>query len=158
MTYEDKVCDVCGATFTPCAPNALRCSDACRVIVRLQKQREWYAKNPSKYCQRVKQYYAENSDKVKEYQKRYNVVNEGKVRERYHKYYVSRNILNFLGKSVPMVEHDKAPPGYLWHHTCYDHANPEANIELVTYQTHAMGHNLLRKLGIEIPHINEQNK
>ena len=42
----------------------------------------------------------------------------------------------------------------VYHHTLYDHFDLTLNRVAITRSNHAMGHNVLRMLGIDIPHIN----
>ena len=69
-------------------------------------------------------------------------------------YHAAHPTYRFLGKTLRLNGLDKAPTGYVWHHTCYDHADPEANMVLMTRSSHAMGHRMLEALGIRIPHTN----
>ena len=42
----------------------------------------------------------------------------------------------------------------VWHHVLYDHSDLLKNRVPMTRRNHSMGHRVLQKLGIEIPHIN----
>ena len=66
----------------------------------------------------------------------------------------SKPLFMFLGKQYPLLNHPKAPKGYVWHHTYYDYDDPEAGIVLIAKGYHTMGHNILRELGISIRKIN----
>lgn len=63
----------------------------------------------------------------------------------------------FFGRKYYLKTHDTPPKGYVWHHTCYDYSDPEANIVLLSRSSHAMGHKLLKMLNISIPCINMEN-
>ena len=104
------------------------------------------------------------------YNKLYRIKNRNVMNERSGQYYLDNHerlvdaaqqyrddhpLLSFLGSRVRLKYHDRVPEGYVWHHTCYDHANPEANIVLLNQSSHKQGHALLRALDMEIPHINE---
>lgn len=108
-------------------------------------------------------------DESKAHDKMYYAMNRVRIAKRKHDrrvnapeatakrdatYRVDNPRLGFLGRRV--VQHcvKTVPDGYVWHHVIYDHANPLDNVVLLSRSSHAMGHALLRKLGIEIPHIN----
>lgn len=105
---------------------------------------------------RTRRSYNNNHEKRIEYKHRYRDAD--KMVERLHngRYKFSCPTLGFLGEAFPMRTLSRAPAGYVWHHTCYDHADPEANVVLLSRSSHVMGHVLLRKLGIEIEHINRR--
>jgi len=75
--------------------------------------------------------------------KRNKMMNNGKI-----------PIFSFNGTGYQLTRHERAPKGYVWHHTYYDYNDPEAGIVLIERSKHTMGHAVLRKLGISIPRIN----
>lgn len=95
-----------------------------------------------------------NAVRIAKYQKIYRKINHEEIKTQRRGYYNNHPVISFLGKSFLLLHHDRIPKGYVYHHTCYDYANPEANIVMLSRSSHVQGHALLRKLNIEIPHIN----
>lgn len=133
-------CIECGGTSIYCKNMCKKCYNRQSHKNRVEKKRK-IEEDKREHMNEYLIQYKTKSEEINIYQKQY---------------YKNHPVLQFLGKSIPLLYHGRAPEGYVWHHTCYDHADPEANIVLLSRTSHNQGHDLLRKLRKKIPHINDE--
>jgi hypothetical protein len=159
-----------------CESNVVRCKGLC---ARCYGKKQ-YEKHRAAKLLYQKEYYHLNKESIIAYQRQYNAARHEHISHRtqtYHqthldeaKQYRESNApaitnqinkwhdehpqIRFCDKTITLTHHRRPPIGYVYHHTLYDHADPEANIVLLSRSSHAQGHALLKKLGIDIEHIN----
>lgn len=102
------------------------------------------------------EYYATNREQYRIYDATYYQMNRERIRTRKKVHNANQTTIQFLGKYIVVPTLPKQPVGYLYHHMWYNHADPGDGVTLLSVGSHTKGHNTLKELGIEIPHINTQ--
>ena len=106
-----------------------------------------------KMCGELKLHYAKGKCK-KCYQEQYYIDNNVELLKQKKKYQKNHPTFSFLGRNIPFKNHNRAPKGYVWHHTLYDYNDPEANMMLMSRGEHTIMHSFMRLIDLEIPRIN----
>lgn len=129
-------------------------------------QREYHKANRLVVNERHKKYYDANSD---QWQKRHELNRENNI-ARMSKYYADNHEsirgqqkeysdlhtrIRFINTDY-IVDLPKQPSGYDYHHICYDHDDPAANVVLIPHAAHMRLHHMMRKFNIKVPHINTE--
>lgn len=145
---------------------------------RAEYKKRWYEKNKERILESRREYRENNKDKIAVWKKNNyqnkkeeeHTIEEMKIehmneyieeyrtkKEKNRDYHDKHPVIQFCDKVFPLKRHKGVPTGYVWHHMCYDHADPEAYIVLMSVEDHTRAHAKMRKFGIKIPHINQQN-
>ena len=84
MGFKDKVCEICGDTFSPVSPRQLCCSEQCQKDRALLRQRKYYRKHKKERIAKQTELNTANAEERKAYMKEYSQTETFKKAKRRH--------------------------------------------------------------------------